>query len=331
MKVSILIPVYGVEKYIERCARSVFEQTYEDLEIIFVDDCSPDNSIAILKQVMEDYPNRRDQIKIIQHKKNKGLAAARNTGVENAIGDFVMFVDSDDWTSKDAVSLLLKEQEKSDADMVIGGVLLHEINGEKLIYPLHSNSKSELIHASASPHSIECSIWRRLIRKSLFVDNKIRCIEGINMGEDIQVTLRLCYYAKRISWIDDVVYHYNLMNSNSYVHSGTNPCKLEENYFESMRSWNVNRKFFKNKGDELLFIQLEKNVCFYAFNGMILSAQNGHKERFDKFKKCFKSINESNWNFNGSNNKWIVRLKENYSFARFLYSHICLYPLLSIC
>ena len=321
MKVSILIPVYNVEKYIERCARSVFEQTYEDLEIIFVDDCSPDNSIAILNRVMEDYPNRKEQIKIIRHEKNRGLAAARNTGMENVIGEFVMFVDSDDWVSKDAVTLLLKEQERSNADMVIGAVAVRDSKGENFIYPVHSNRNSELIQASASPHSFECSIWRRLIRKSLFIDNKIRCIEGINMGEDIQVTLRLCYYAKRISWIDDVVYHYNLMNSDSYVHSGTDHLKLEENYFESMQSWDVNREFFNNKGDETLCNQLERNICFYAFNGMILSARNGHRERFDKFKKKFKSINESNWNFNGSKNEWIVRLKGNYFFARLLYSH----------
>ena len=76
--ISILIPVYNVEKFIERCARSVFEQTYENLEYVFVDDCSPDKSIQILERVLAEYPKREKQTKIIHHDKNRGVAAARN-------------------------------------------------------------------------------------------------------------------------------------------------------------------------------------------------------------------------------------------------------------
>jgi glycosyltransferase involved in cell wall biosynthesis len=74
--VSILVPVYGVEKYIERCARSIFEQTYHNLDIVFVDDCSPDKSIEILKHVLEEYPNRKAQTRIIQHAHNRGFASS---------------------------------------------------------------------------------------------------------------------------------------------------------------------------------------------------------------------------------------------------------------
>lgn len=84
--VSILVPVYGVEKYIERCARSIFEQTYRNLDIVFVDDCSPDKSIEILKRVLEDCPKRKAQTRIIRHEQNRGLAAARNTVVAAATG-----------------------------------------------------------------------------------------------------------------------------------------------------------------------------------------------------------------------------------------------------
>ena len=88
--VSILVPVYGVEKYIERCARSLFEQTYENLEYIFVDDCTPDKSIEILKRVIEDYPNRKNQVRIIHHEHNRGLAAARNTALDAATSEFYL-------------------------------------------------------------------------------------------------------------------------------------------------------------------------------------------------------------------------------------------------
>ena len=100
--VSILVPVYGVEKYIERCARSIFEQTYHNLDIVFVDDCTPDKSIEILKRVLEEYPGRKAQTRIIRHAYNRGLSAARNTAVAAATGTFLTHVDSDDWIELNA-------------------------------------------------------------------------------------------------------------------------------------------------------------------------------------------------------------------------------------
>ena len=86
--VSILVPIYNVEPYIERCARSLFEQTYDNLEFVFVDDCTPDKSIQILETVITDYPNRAKQTRIIQHDHNRGLSATRNTLIYNSTGEF---------------------------------------------------------------------------------------------------------------------------------------------------------------------------------------------------------------------------------------------------
>ena len=104
----------------ERCARSLFEQTYANLEYIFVDDCSPDNSIAILEKVMEDYPERKEQVRILRHEKNRGLAAARNTAIDAASGAFITHVDSDDYLDRDAVRLLVEKQMETGADIVSG-------------------------------------------------------------------------------------------------------------------------------------------------------------------------------------------------------------------
>ena len=120
MKVSILIPVYGVEQYIAECARSLFSQTYRDLEFNFVDDCSPDNSISVLKKVLEDYPDRANQVHIIRHESNKGLGATRHTAFTHATGDAILHVDSDDVVPKNAVSLLVDEMQKARYDIVSG-------------------------------------------------------------------------------------------------------------------------------------------------------------------------------------------------------------------
>ena len=88
VKVSVCIPVYGVEKYIERCARSLFEQTMQEgIEFIFVNDCTPDKNIEILERVLAEYPHRKEQTKIIHHENNKGLVSARNTGLTYAVGE----------------------------------------------------------------------------------------------------------------------------------------------------------------------------------------------------------------------------------------------------
>ena len=117
-KVSVIIPVYGVEKYIERCARSLFEQTLEDIEYIFVDDCTPDNSISILRKVLSEYPNREKQVKILHHDKNKGLAKARQTGLKIASGEYIAHCDSDDWVDKDLYKVLYNQAVNLKSDMI---------------------------------------------------------------------------------------------------------------------------------------------------------------------------------------------------------------------
>ena len=123
-KVSVLVPVYGVEKYIERCARSLFEQTLDDIEFIFVDDCTPDRSIEILESVIEEYrlrfAEKNYDVRIVRMPTNSGLAAVRRHGIQLATGDYITFCDSDDIMPEDAVESLYNLAVESDADIVSG-------------------------------------------------------------------------------------------------------------------------------------------------------------------------------------------------------------------
>ena len=126
VKISVCIPVYGVDNYIEQCARSLFEQTMQEgIEFIFVNDCTPDRSIEILKQVLEEYPRRKDQVKILHHDQNKGLVAARNTALQIARGDYIIHCDPDDWVELDMYETMYNEAVKNDADMVYCGAQRH--------------------------------------------------------------------------------------------------------------------------------------------------------------------------------------------------------------
>lgn len=117
-KVSVVIPVYGVEKYIERCARSLFEQTLDDIEYIFVNDCTPDSSISILNKVIKEYPSRINQVKIINHNRNLGLPQARKSGILQSTGEYLIHCDSDDWVEKNAYQLLWEKAKEKDCDVV---------------------------------------------------------------------------------------------------------------------------------------------------------------------------------------------------------------------
>lgn len=118
-KVSIIIPVYKVEKYIERCVRTLFGQTLDSLEFIFVDDCSPDNSIELLKKVLNDYPNRLEQVKIIRHEVNKGVGKSRQDGVDAASGEYIIHCDPDDWVELDMYEKMYTKATDENVDVVI--------------------------------------------------------------------------------------------------------------------------------------------------------------------------------------------------------------------
>lgn len=230
MKVSILIPVYGVEKYIERCARSVFEQTYEDLEIIFVDDCSPDNSIAILKRVMEDYTNRKEQIKIIRHEKNSGLSAARNTAMKASSGEYIYFLDSDDSITKDCIEMLVDAVKNSSWDMVTADYGYSDSNGipnELKKTPLQDAE----IYGSDILKSFSCkwhwNAWNKLLNSNYLKKFDFKFIEGIYF-EDVPFTFKIACTANAVKVISNDTYIYT--NRSSSISHNTNVPKYIQSY-----------------------------------------------------------------------------------------------------
>ena len=244
--VSICVPVFGVEKYIERCAVSLFDQTYPNIKYIFVNDCTLDNSINILKSVIERYPERKPNVRIICHDENRGLAAARNTAVDAVTTEFLMHVDSDDWLETDIVEKCLNKQLENNYDIVSVDILREWLKlSEHIVLPNFKDSKDMTIKLlnGQSFHSI----YGHLIRTSLYKDNNIRLEEGLNMGEDYYIIPRLAYFAKNVINLHDFLYHYNFQNENSYV-SSFSIAKAEQ-------AWNVSnslKKFFHDKGEEYI-------------------------------------------------------------------------------
>lgn len=132
--VTVIVPIYKVEKYIGYCAESLFAQTYSEIEYIFVNDCTPDKSVDIVRAVLEKYPERKAQVRFINNAVNQGLAYCRNVGVSHARGEYLMHVDSDDYVAKDAVENLLETALRENADIVVSNFFLVTQTGIKMIY-----------------------------------------------------------------------------------------------------------------------------------------------------------------------------------------------------
>lgn len=244
MKVSILVPIYGVEKYIERCAVSLFEQTYEDIEYIFVNDCTKDNSISILKEVIERYPARKPQVRIIEHEQNKGLGGARNTAVAAATGEFLMHVDSDDYIDVTCVEKCVKKQEETGADIIC--VNAYQQFAKYTVPMLNGSFSSSKDHCLALlKRKTQVNVWGKLIRTDLYNKNNISVEEGINMGEDYQVTGRLMYYAAKTAVVDEFLYFYDCSNEGSYSNQFS-----KEKHRQSWRSFDIVKEFFSDRGQE---------------------------------------------------------------------------------
>jgi len=218
-KISIIVPIFKVEKYIEKCVRSLFEQTLDDIEYIFVDDCSPDNSIRILKEVLEEYPNRYPNVKIIKHDENKGLSAARMTGLLSTTGLYIAHCDSDDWVELDMYERMYNKIVEENADIVCCSVF-NEFETKREIekFPsIHIEVDSAWFVQKLSLGGIYSSIWSKLVNRKVYFDNNVFPIEDIVMWEDLVVVFRLIYFSRKTVILNYPLYHYSKINSNSIL------------------------------------------------------------------------------------------------------------------
>lgn len=214
MKVSVIIPVYKVEKFIEKCVISLFSQTLQDVEFIFVDDASPDNSIQIVKKCIREYPQRERQIKILTHERNKGLPAARNTGLAVAQGEYIFHCDSDDFVEPDMLEQLYNTAKRKNADIVwCDWYLSFEYTERYMRQPCY-NTPTEALKAMLAG-IMKFNVWNKLARNRLYKDNGIMFPAGYAMGEDMTMML-LFMYARRVTYLPRAFYHYVKMNPEAY-------------------------------------------------------------------------------------------------------------------
>lgn len=204
MKISIIVPVYNVEKYLTKCIDSITNQTYKDLEIILVDDGSTDNS----GQICDQYAKKDNRIKVI-HKENGGLSDARNVGIKNSTGEYLSFIDSDDYIDKDMIECLYNAITNANSDIAVCGKYIEEETGKYYLRNVNSQLKiynsKEALKSILTNNLIDVSACDKLFKKTLFKDIQF---PKNKYFEDMGTIYKLIDLCNSIVHIGSAKYHY---------------------------------------------------------------------------------------------------------------------------
>lgn len=212
LKVSICVPVYGAEKFMEKCARSLFEQTYDHIEYVFVNDCTPDRSIEIIRQVLVDYPQRQSAVKIVEHEHNRGLSASRHTAVLHATGDYFLHFDDDDYMEPDAISRYVACAVETGADMVMAD---HNFVYQDRVVPYYDvvpADKTDYVRRLLTRRST-IEVWGRLIRRSFVIEHDLFAPDGLDLSEDFVLVPVMVYKASKVAKVDATLINYVKYNT----------------------------------------------------------------------------------------------------------------------
>ena len=224
LKISIIVPIYKVEAYLEKCIDSLVYQTYKDLEIILVDDGSPDNC----GKICDVYAKNDSRIKVI-HKQNAGVAMARNDGIDAATGELISFVDSDDWLALDTYEVLYNELSEKNADCVVGGcVVVYDREGKFEYKKRASITIFEEDSVAAMKRVLlgGSAVWNRLFKREIF--DSVRFPQN-RINDDEMVALHAYSKCKKIVYLDKDTYYYRI-RKNSVTTSSFSLRKVDVYY-----------------------------------------------------------------------------------------------------
>ncbi|NGM64060.1 glycosyltransferase family 2 protein [Sphingobacterium sp. SGR-19] len=324
--VSIIIPVYNAADTLHSCLTSLEKQSYTHLELLFVNDCSTDHSLEMLEDFALSSKDRETiTVKIISHETNQGVAAARNTGLEHATGDYIYYVDADDWIEDNTIQLAVEEAEQSGADIVGFDWYLSFAKKERLMQQPRFLTPKDAITGMLEG-KMRWNLWLFLVKRSLYEKNNIRFIPQRNMGEDMMVTFKLFALATKVSHLPQALYHYGQSNADSLtkVYSDKHIAEVTENMEE------IERFFSTGKYAEVIRTKLD----LLKLNIKLPLLISGRSARYQKWCSWFPGSNRYAWDNNAQSLRirliqwaawkkqfWMVKL-HYYGIIRLVYGVI---------
>lgn len=310
-KVSVIIPIYNVEKYIEKCARSLFEQTLDDIEYLFINDCTPDESIEVLEAVLEEYPYRKDQVIIHSMEENKGQAAVREWGMQNAKGDYIIHCDSDDWVDRDTYRLMYGKAIDEGADIVVCDFIISDgKNNVRRGKGAGAVDKTSFINRLLFQQDV-WALWNKLVRRDICNKNIVFPIH--NMGEDMALVFQYVINSKTIAYEPMALYYYR-NNPTSIIHAASEE-KLMNNFYQNIGNAEIVVDIFERCGITHQFNRGLVNIKWQIKKQL-------WKTRFDrkKFNIWKATYPEINWSL------FFVKEIKLTDKIKFLLTQFTLYP-----
>ncbi|MDG4953475.1 glycosyltransferase family 2 protein [Actinobacillus equuli] len=278
MLLTIIIPIYKTEPFIERCIRSVCKQTLENFQIILVDDCSPDDAMNKARGILQEYPSRYENTTFISLDKNGGLPNARKIALAKAEGEYIASLDSDDYMEEDALELMLNKIQSENADILVSDYYFSTKKKDIYIPQFCSNSPDNFIK-KLFVADLQGFWWNKLFSKKLL--DKIEILTDIHMQEDVLVSFQAGIIANKIAYLPKALVHYVQYNANSMTKNYTDKSIqdllfVEEFISEQLKKKDIYSKFLPylnyrrllTKSDIITFTSLEKRRTYFSlFNG----------------------------------------------------------------
>lgn len=289
-KISIIVPVYKVEQYLPKCIDSILAQTYHNWELLLIDDGSPDNS----GHICEEYAQKDERIRVF-HKKNGGVSSARNFGLDNAEGDYIMFVDSDDWISVDCLAICMNEILKSNLDAVQFGFISVTSNKEnpKLKVATLPLDGEQYIQSNSFNVCVGGGIYKR----EIIEENKLRFPIDLKLAEDQIFVLSFIKKAVRIKYLGRAMYYY-LQRSDSAVHAPKSEDMLKscEYLISCSKEWFASKSFIDSMIVLFIIDMIKNNDVPYKKLKCIYKKQNVNNFiGVSKFQQLFPKIAKINF------------------------------------
>ena len=245
--ISIIVPIYNIEKFLPCCIDSILTQTFTEWELILVDDGSKDTCGSIC----DEYATKDGRIRVI-HKPNGGLTSARNAGLAMASGEWVMYLDGDDWIEPEMLELLLRKGEETGADIVMGDFLFaYPDRDVPYRLPDWDNKKTASLNRYIT--SVWTCVWGGIHKRSLYEEHQLQSPQGVTYCEDFHLIVRLCYFSHKVVNVHRPFYHYR-QQEGSVMHNLNKKTERDEQwvYQDIIR-------FFKEQG---VYKDYRKSMCW---------------------------------------------------------------------
>lgn len=280
IRVSILMPVYKVEQYLKKTLDSIFAQTYQNIDYVFVNDCSPDNSLQVLKDTIREHGIDESRYVIVNHKQNEGIAVSRADCIANAKGDYVLFVDSDDWIEPEMVETLLNATSKGQIDIIGSDISSDFLNGEVRYHHENYSGTCRENMVKCLNYDINTVLWKLLIRRRLF-DN-FTITPHVDIVEDYIISVKLYFFAQTFKAVPKAMYHYVQYNQERVS------LQLRRSINNHIKGVQEVEAFCRERGiyDDVV----EEKLLLRKFNIKSNFLTKGHLD-FDSYRKVFPEAN----------------------------------------